>query len=541
MKILLAEWKRTIFIAALILLIAVFLRVYKLGYLPVFADEAIYVRWSQVMKVEPTLRFLPLSDGKQPLFMWMTIPFITFIKDPLIAGRLVSVFSGIGTLFGVFAITYFLFKSKKALLLSGFIYAISPYSVFFDRMALVDSMLTMFGVWTLFFSLLVVKTLRIDTAMVAGFTLGAALLTKSPALFFIILIPFTAFFSDWPESSRKKIFYFAKLLSLWMIIIVIGYVIYSILRLGPNYHLIASRNQDYVYPISHLLQRPLDPFMPHIIKAVNWFWLMSPGPLMIIGLFSIILGIKKRSKKVIFLSIWLLLPILVQAEFAKAFTTRYTLFSFPSLVILASVIALTSKKDIILSNFPKNMKRIIPKLTFALVLLFCLQSLYIDYLLLNDIERAPLPRVMRGGYLEEWTAGIGIKETSEIIRSEHYLNPSEKIVVGTEGYFGTLPDALQAYLNDLTDVTVIGVGLDFTQLPNSLKESWLAGNKTYLVVNSTRLEGEPEELGLKLVAAYPKALRPEDIKEYVMHGPRETMYLFEVFSVESSVEAQQDF
>ncbi|KKU74843.1 MAG: hypothetical protein UX99_C0005G0003 [Candidatus Amesbacteria bacterium GW2011_GWB1_47_26] len=67
---------KTIIIGLSILLLATTLRFWNLNSLPIFADEAIYVRWSQVMRAESSLRFLPLSDGKQPLFMWLTIPFL---------------------------------------------------------------------------------------------------------------------------------------------------------------------------------------------------------------------------------------------------------------------------------------------------------------------------------------------------------------------------------------------------------------------------------------------------------------------------------
>ena len=83
--------KNTLVLGLLILLLSLFLRVYDLTYLPIFGDEAIYIRWAQVMRAEITLRFIPLTDGKQPLFMWSVIPFLKIITDPLVAGRLASV------------------------------------------------------------------------------------------------------------------------------------------------------------------------------------------------------------------------------------------------------------------------------------------------------------------------------------------------------------------------------------------------------------------------------------------------------------------
>ena len=67
------------------------LRLPNLTLQPIFADEAIYIRWAQVMRAEPTLRFLSLSDGKTPLFMWAMIPFLKVFSDPLFAGRFLSV------------------------------------------------------------------------------------------------------------------------------------------------------------------------------------------------------------------------------------------------------------------------------------------------------------------------------------------------------------------------------------------------------------------------------------------------------------------
>ena len=174
---------KKILVPLLIITASAFLiRFINLTSLPVFADEAIYIRWSQIMANEPTLRFLPLSDGKQPLYMWVLMFLVRRFSDPLFIGRLVSVICGIGTLLGVFATAYYLFKSKLAGLTATLMWALTPFAVFFDRMALTDSMLTMFGVWTFLGAVVMVKTKRLDAAIGTGFALGFASLTKSPAL-----------------------------------------------------------------------------------------------------------------------------------------------------------------------------------------------------------------------------------------------------------------------------------------------------------------------------------------------------------------------
>jgi 4-amino-4-deoxy-L-arabinose transferase-like glycosyltransferase len=501
------KWWPAAFVLLVVILLAFFIRVYQLTILPVFADEAIYIRWAQVMRAEPSLRFLPLSDGKQPLFMWMVIPFLKIFADPLFAGRAVSVLTGLGTLAGIFALSYLLFRSKKAALVAGLIYAISPFGVFFDRMAMADSMLTMFGVWVLFFGLVTAKTLRLDFAMLAGFALGGALLTKSPALFFTLLLPTSWFFSRWPKASKDKLLHLIKLAGLLAVTYAISYGMYNVLRLGPNFNMIGARNQDYVFPISHLWTSPTDPFRPFLDRSVEWIRIMGPSLVILLAALGLFTGFKKSPKAAFLILLWLIFPLLVQSEFAKVFTARYILFSLPYLFILAGLSAEVGGK-------------FVGRLTVLLFGLYIISALKFDYLVLTNPERANLPRSERSGYLEEWTSGYGIKEAADYIRSQYEREPDRKIVVGTEGFFGTLPDGLQIYLNDLPKITVIGVGVTITTLPSSLVESEMAGNKTYFVINNTRFLGRGEPQGLNLVGIYPKAVKPD--------GSQESLLFFEL-------------
>ncbi len=524
MEKIIKQWRRTIIFGALILALALVLRLYNLTLLPIFGDEAIYIRWSQVMGAEPGLRFLPLSDGKQPLFMWVLMFLVRRFSDPLFIGRLTSVVYGMGTLVGIFTLTYYLFKDRRLALIASLFWAISPYFVFFDRMALVDAMLTMFGVWTILFGVITARTLRLDTAMLTGFALGGALLTKSPGIFFVVLLPVTWVVSNWPKRrkkqwiGKKELIHSIKLGSLSLVSVSISLIMYNILRLGENFHLIASRNQDYVYPLKHIIENPLDPFLANFKNILDWVWTLGPSLIIIFALIFILSFIKREYltfKKRIPASVALLfllfvVPRLITAMYAKTFTARYILFTLPYNYIFASLV--------FSYLFPK--RELLKKALAFGLFVYASTALFIDYRLLTEPEKAPLPRVMRSGYLEEWTAGTGIYEISAQIREEYLRNPQQKIIVGTEGYFGTLPDGLQAYLNDLPEITVIGTGLDFKEVPESLVESKKAGNKTYFVVNSTRLLADPEELGLELAAVYPKAFRPD--------GSRESLYLFEV-------------
>ncbi len=503
-----------IIIAIGILLLASFIRIYRLTIIPVFVDEAIYIRWAQIMRAEQSLRFLPLSDGKQPLFMWISIPFLKIFSDPLFAGRLVSVLTGIGTLSGIFILCLLLIRSKKVAFLASFIYAVSPFSVFFDRLALADSMLSMFGVYTLIFAVLTIKKLRLDTAMLTGFSLGGAFLTKSPALYFAVLAPSVFILSSWPKKIKEKFNKASIYVFLFSSTFIIAFAMYNILRLGPNFQMIDIRNKDYVYPLSHILQFPLDPFKPFIDRSREYFFILGPVTFVVLTLLGAFNGLRKHPKETLLLGVWGMFPILMSSEFSKTMTARYIYFSFPYFAIIAALSIIILVKE--------NSKNIKPVLIAANLLfaLFILQSAILNFHLLLNPQKANLPRSERSGYLEDWTAGYGIKEVSDYIKLKSKQGVGNQIVVGTEGYFGTLPDGLQMYLNSNPEIVVIGVGEPIRELPKSLAESKKAGNNTYLVVNSTRLLNDPDKLGLNLINSYKKAIRPD--------GSQESLLFFEV-------------
>lgn len=456
------------------------------------------------MKAEETLRFLPLSDGKEPLFMWVVIPFLKFIKDPLFAGRTVSVLSGFGTLLGVTYLSWLLFKSKKVALAAAIIYAVSPFIFFFDRLSLADAMLSMFGIWTFIFAYLAITRERLDFAMIAGFALGGAWLTKSPALFFALMLPTLWLFAAWKKGTKNIFLKLLKLIGLTLPIIIIGYGMYNILRLGPNFSQIAIRNLDYVWPLSHILTSPLDPLRPFLDRSLQWIEMMGPWSILILAVSGVYLNYKKNWRQIIVLFIWFLAPIIIQSEYAKVFTARYILFSIPYLIIIAS------------SAFVTESKIWIKILTIVLAF-FIAQAFVFDWWLLTNPEKANLPRSERSGYLEEWTAGQGIKESADYFRNiAADLKPGKHIVVGTEGYFGTLPDGLEIYLNDIPNVTIIGIGLEFEHVSSQLADSLKSGNQTYLVVNKSRFGRDPSKLGYKAINEFPKAVAPDGSQDSLL-------------------------
>lgn len=477
-------------IVLLILFLAYFLlRLPNLTLQPIFADEAIYVRWAQVMKAEPTLRFLPLSDGKTPLFMWVLTPLFKVFDDPLFAGRFLSVMSGFATLLGTYLLGRKFFGVQTALWASLLI-AITPFMVFFDRMALVDSMLAAFSVWALFLSLLLIKYPRVDLAMFLGYFLGGGLLVKTPGFFNILALPASLAIFNWKKEGREQ--RILKLSGLWIIAAVIAFVMYNLLRLGPGFLSLSNRNQDYIFSPLDLVGRPLDPFIPHLNDLADWFPKLLTPPGMVALAVGLIFILVKRNMYALAILLWSLFPLLVELALLRTFTARYILFSVPPLLCIAgwgiaSLVATIKLKKAIL----------IP----AVLAAFSPIALYFNFLILTDPAKAVLPAGERSGYLEAWTAGYGFPEIAQYL-----INESKKgmVVVGTEGSFGTLPDGLQIYLDKHSHTPgnqVIVIGGTATVSA----QIWESAQKhpTFFVANKSRFSKFTE--GLELIKEYPKA------------------------------------
>src|SRR5438270_5485853 len=106
------RYKFEIIFAALIIILYFFLRFYHILSLPIFTDEAIYVRWAQIAKQDANWRFISLTDGKQPMFVWIALILMHLIHDPLLAGRMVSVVAGLATAIGLFFLGKELFRNR---------------------------------------------------------------------------------------------------------------------------------------------------------------------------------------------------------------------------------------------------------------------------------------------------------------------------------------------------------------------------------------------------------------------------------------------
>lgn len=442
-------------ITAVFLTIAYFfLRLYRLMSLPIFTDEAIYTRWSQIARFDAGWRFISLIDGKQPLFIWLDMTLIRIIHDPLLSGRLISVFSGFATMTGLFFLGRELFKNRWIGILSAFLYLIYPFALVYDRMALYDSLVGAFMVWGLYFEILLVKRIRLDIALILGMIIGGGILTKTSGFFSIYLMPFMLLIFDW--KSKKKSEKFLKFIILALVSIILAYCYYSILRLSPFFSIIEDKNANFVYPIKVWVAHPFTFFIGNIKGVFDWLTIYLTWPIFVLIIASFFLSPRFLREKLMLL-VWFLIPFVAVALFGRILYPRFILFMTLFLLPLAAFS--------IYEIFTRIKNKYV---SFAVVLAFLLISLRSDYFILTDFASAPIPRSDLEQYINGWPAGGGTNQIIDYLNNE---SKKGKIYVASLGTFGSLPTfTTEIYLGENKNVEKKGYYPIPSEFPKELAD-----------------------------------------------------------------------
>lgn len=464
--------KKTWFFWAGIIAFYLLTRLVNIKIIPIFTDEAIYSYWAQVALHDPVHRFISLEDGKQPLFIWLAAIFQKFVSDPLIATRLVSTAAGLGSLIGIYLLTKELFSAKVARL-AAFLYVILPFTLLYDRMALFDSLLTMFGIYAIFFSVRLIREPKLESALLAGIAIGAAMITKSSGIFFLYLLPFSLPLVD----ARRKILksHIPKWIFFAAITFLISQIIYNSLRLSPLFYIIARKNLSFIRSPQEVLASPFEFVWSNISSLVAWAITYLSPILFLLFVGCLIYGFVKRVKAIIYLAITIFLPFAAEVLFNKVLYPRFILFYFPSIIILTAFAAATILEK--LSNYKKLTLTI-----FAAVLVIPIST---SFKLVTNPVNANIPSSDAGQYLNDWPAGYGVGEIVSFLQNQP---ANVDIYVGTEGTFGLLPYALQIYFFGQQNIHIIGF---WPVNPDNLPQQILdlsKGNPTYFVFNETQRE-----------------------------------------------------
>lgn len=485
---------KTLLISLFFVFIYLLTHLYSLTILPVFADESIYIRWSQLIIDDwKQYLFFPLNDGKTPATMWLMVPFLRAFTDQLFAGRLLSVLIGLGQIFVIKSLICNLGGRDKAQWLGVAMTTFLPFWFFHHRMALTDPLLTFFLSLTLLFLIKSTKKFQsassiqsfvqksFFTLLAAGISFGLALLSKIPALLFAPVFVTMSLLT--PKISLQKRF---QLLSVFCGVFFIGLVIFTSLKIHPAFGQLFSRGGDFLFTFEEILkQGEWRQSFKNIPTFFSYLSAYLTLPVLFLSFSGLFFDSLRRKQAVLLLSTFAFLSPMVLL--GRVVYPRYLL---PASIFLtvAAVLAFQTFTDHFITHQKTISKKILSSfLLLQLLSLSVLSSFNFVVPALFEPDMIPFVKIDQTQYLHEWSSGHGIVETVSAMQN---TAKHKKLFVATEGYFGTLPDGLLMYFHNqnVENIFIEGIGQPILELPENLKTQSQRYDEIWLVANSHRMK-----------------------------------------------------
>lgn len=358
-------------------------RAWDLLRLPPFVDELLYLRWTQSISISPQNFWLPVAeDGQPPLFFWLAalLKYLTHL-DTLLILRSLSVLFGLLVLIILVNLGTKLFSRQVGLFL-GFIYTIFPMFLWYDRLAMRESLITLAGL-VVIYGLANRLTFQIKSAsylIVLGFLLG--IMTKGTAIMFVpvIVVSFILYYHKIKLNKHDLVA--GLILAVLLTLLYFGG--HSIIAKGETFLLSFSSIKDRLYQ--------------NLYSTIRWIIEYSTLPVAMLGLFGLSrLAYQKHNSVPLLLTV-LLVTLGIEIISASIYFPRYFLWALISWIIFVSYGAswVASKR-------------------FGWLALFIIfvPSLIFDYQLITTPASAPLPAIERWQYITGWPAGYGIEDLAK--------------------------------------------------------------------------------------------------------------------------------
>ncbi|HYM65001.1 MAG TPA: glycosyltransferase family 39 protein [Candidatus Sulfotelmatobacter sp.] len=455
----------------LLLVIAYFLlRIINLTKLPIFNDESIYLDWGWREINTPGYLYYSLYDAKQPLLMWFFGIAQILFKDPLFAGRLVSVFCGFLSLVGIYKLSQKLFDTKTAFIASLF-YSIIPIFSFYDRQALMESSIATVGIWTIYFILNLFEKKDFRSGIFIGIILGIGFFIKSSSLIFLISYLILTLYLVKISSKKTKIF------EITFVSVVIFLAVIILLLINPLFWDTFKTNSRFTLTLGEIFSLPVYIWVQSILTnfKILFFYLT---PIVFLGSILGFFYIFKDSKNFKIFTLFFIICILLETFTVRQASDRYLLpFVTFFIIPFARIAVLLLKKN-------KNLG-----ISFFIVSLLVPLSLTF-YQVINPpsyiISMGKISGYTNSAYLSGFTSGYGI---NDVLNYFNKISSSEKIVIGIAENTGNPESAINIYFNKNKNVKVVYFDSRLFDMDLSNYDCLKTNSQVYFVSRDNQLVG----------------------------------------------------
>jgi hypothetical protein len=303
--------------------------------LPAFEDEGSQLRW--VWRIIAAGEWLqPLGDGK-PLEAWPLVPLVRLGFRPLIAARALHVLAGMIGAVLIYRLARQM-TGRPAAFVTGVLFALCPFEVYLQRLALSDSFMCAAGIWVLLCVIRFIEKPDARQAVLLAISLVLEAFCKFPVgFFFLIAMPMALLLM--PSHKRRELLRPPALRNLVgahapAVLLAAAVFVAAFIRVRSGHSagfglqdlmgIGAGRYQDIAATMG--IVRPN--LASELSAQLSW-------PVMVIGLVGLVAGAFLNDWRKRWLIVIGLLPMLGIGLFAQFWFPRYLLFTIPPLIIAA--------------------------------------------------------------------------------------------------------------------------------------------------------------------------------------------------------------
>lgn len=412
-------------------------RLYNLLNLPAFIDEAIHIRRAR----------FSLSSAI-PTGKWLSIALVKMLIEvlpgnPLLTARLASVLCGSGTLIAVVLLGTRLYSKREGLIAGG-LYVVTPYLFFYDRLALTDGWMAMFGAYALLLSIVLVEGDSPWPSLLLMIALSAAILTKVSAAP-LVLMPVAAVFT---LKQRRE--WLAALARIAPALFGVSLLLVALYLRDFGTGTIAGKI-DQGQALADMFPLLRD----NLTTVGEWVWMLATPPLAVVMLSAVLwAGLVSRRRQD-----WLLLAVMVMSTGpilvrAATFYPRYFVFALLPLLLLTArwLSVLGTQISVWLTRQRAGTSRRLI-LYSSLTAILVVWPIALNATIATAPQKARLPHAVRVQYITGWSAGYGLQELAdyleEIAASEANGILVLRFPVAAHPYMG-----LELYLEDSENLQI---------------------------------------------------------------------------------------
>lgn len=470
-----------------------------------FVDEAYWVHWA-VDRFDPrnpaTLWHTLAVEGRPPLHYWLLVLTTGLADNAFLAGRIGAALPSIGSTVALYALGRTL-VSPLVGIISGVLWALSPFSVFFARIASSDdSTLTFCAIMVALTAVALVRRPGPRTGAVCGVWVGLAVMAKTLGLLAAATPVLAVLTLVQPRAYRRLVR--PALAAVIATALVVSPLVPWLPQLSakvaihaglPSIEASVTDSQDAEAPtaggpVAAEPELPLpDRFRRNLDFSLDVLRHYLGLPMLLLAAAALGLILVQRQRGLLFLALVAVLGFAVMMATTTTPFSRYLLSSTFPLYILAAA-AITRFAEAVAGRLrsPSLRPRLAAGLLVAGLAVPLAPMLPFTFRLVSDPWQAPFPPIDRWQYFEQWLTLNGLREVAGFLQNEARDGPVTVLVPRASSEMRVvLPhQALRLYLRD--DPAVRFVEEPTIWRAQSFRDlrTWVrADSPTFLVVNGT--------------------------------------------------------